>query len=219
LGSFIENNHNLAQFEVRNFVIGPEGGQKLASALGRMNHNSLTRLSMASTEISAEDLAEIANALRLQSQLKCLQLYRNNIGRDGCIALGNTLSRWPHSNKLETLSLGNNSIDDGGLQALVPGLMNCRSLKELYLGWNRSITAAGLRSLFPLLQSESHSMEKLHLNNFSFGDDGALVLAEGLRGNRFLKDLAFDVETAGITTIGWSAFSKMLCDTSTINKG
>jgi hypothetical protein len=217
LGSFLENNHNLSHLEFQGIVIRHEDAQNLASALGRMDHNSLKRLSMEGNEVGDQGFAEIAATLRSQSQLKNLHLYSNNIGGDGCIALGNTLSRWPSSNKLETLNIDYNAIDDEGLQALVSGLMNCCSLKQLDLGRNESITAAGLRSLFPLLQSESHSLETLDLYGTNFGDDGAMVLAEGMRGNRFLKELIFDFETAGMTSVGWSAFSTLLCDTSTIN--
>lgn len=189
LGSFLRNNDNLSQFEVRNFVVGHEDAQNLVTAL------------------------------RLQSQLKNLRLSDNIFGRDGCIALGNTLSRWHPSNKLEILDLSYNSIHNEGLQALGSGIMNCLSLKRLNLSGNQSITADGLRSLYPLLQSESHSLEGLHLYGTNFGDDAAIALSEILRGNRFLKDLSFDVdvETAGITAVGWSAFSALLCETSTVN--
>jgi hypothetical protein len=217
LGSFFENNRNLAYFEVQGFTIGHEGAQNLASALGRMHHNSLKHLSVKDTEVVDEGFTEIATTLRSQSQLEYLDLYDNSIGRDGCIALGNTLSRWPVSNKLENLRIGNNTIDDEGLQALVSGMMNCRSLKRLSLSHNQSITAAGLRSLFPLLQSESHYLEKLLLYGINVGDDGAIALAEGLRGNKSLKELWLYPSTSGITAVGWSAFSKLLCDTSTIN--
>jgi hypothetical protein len=217
LGGFLENNHNLSRLEFQGVMIGHEDAQNLASALGRMNHNSLKHLSMEGNEAGDQGFAEIAATLSSQSQLKNLQLYSNNIGRDGCIALGNTLSRWQPSNKLETLNIDHNAIDDEGLQALVSGLMNCCSLKHLDLGRNESITAAGLRSLFPLLQSESHCLATLDLYGTNFGDDGAIALAEGLRVNRFLKELIFDFETAGMTSVGWSAFSGLLCDPSTIN--
>ncbi len=218
LGSFLANNHNLSQLEFQGIMIGPEGAQNLASALGRMNHNSLEELSMDQCGIGDECLAKIAAALRLQSQLKKLDLYGNNIGRNSCIALGNTLSRWPASNNLEVLNLHSNFIDDEGLQALVSGMMNCHSLKQLDIGGDRSITAAGLRSLSPLLQSESHhSLEILSLYDTNLGDDGAITLAEGLRGNKSLKQLYFDVNVARMTSVGWSVFSKLLCDTSTIN--
>jgi hypothetical protein len=217
LGSFFENNRNLSHVDVEGFIFGHEDAQNLASALGRMHHNSLKDLSMDQCGIGDEGLAEIATTLTSQSQLTNLRLYDNNIGREGCIALGNTLSRWPNSNNLETLHIDYNVINDEGLQALVSGLMHCRSLKELDLGWNRSITADGLRSLLPLLQSEAHSLERLDLCRIDFGDDGAIALAEGLRGNSSLKELRLSPNEAGITAAGWSAFSRLLCDTSTVN--
>ena len=217
LGSFLGNNHNLSHLEFQGIAIGHEDTQNLASALDRMNHHSLKGLTMENTEIGDEGLAEIATALRLHPQLEKLQLYDNDLGRDGCIALGNSLSSWPHSNKLETLHIGSNAIDDEGLQALVSDMMNCRSLKALDLMYNQSITADGLRSLSPLLQSENNSLETLYLYGINFGDDGAVALAEGLRGNKSLNQLWFCPSEAGITAVGWSAFSKLLCDTSTIN--
>jgi hypothetical protein len=213
LGGFFENNHNISNVD----VFGQESAQNFASALGRMNHHSLEHLSMNGTGISDEGVTEVATALKLQVQLKSILLSNNNIGRDGCIALGSTLSRWPASNSLEVLNLHSNVIDDGGIQALVSGLMNCRSLTTMNLARNRSITADGLRSFYPLFQSESHSLEHFLLSGINFGDDGATTLAEGLRGNKSLKTLTFDVEATGITTVGWSAFSRLLCDTSTVN--
>ncbi len=216
LGGFFENNRNLSHVDVGGYL-DYQGAQNLASALGRMHHNSLKHLSINDTEVGGEGLAEITATLRLQSQLNILDLYSNDIGRDGCIVLGNMLSRWPASNNLEALVLSYSFIDDEGLRALVSGMMNCQSLKTINLSGNQSITAAGLRSLLPLLQSEAHSLETLSLYGVNFGDDGAIALAEGLRGNRFLKQLLFRVAAAGITTVGWSAFSTLLCDTSTIN--
>ncbi len=218
LGGFLENNRNLSHFEVRAHFIENESAHNLALALGQMNHNFLTDLRICNNEISDEGMAEIATALGSQSQLETLFLCENNnVGRNSCVALGNTLSRWPASNKLDTLYIDNNAIDDEGLQALVSGMMNCRSLDTIYLNDNPLITAAGMRSLSPLLQSEAHSLDVLRVTRINWGDDGAIGLADGLRGNKSLKELRFRPSTAGMTSVGWSAFSKLLCDTSTIN--
>jgi len=60
-------------------------------------------------------------------------------------------------------------------------------------------------------------LETFSLYGINFGDDGTIALAEGLRGNKSLRELWLSPETSGITAVGWSAFSRLLCDTSTIN--
>jgi hypothetical protein len=219
LGSFFENNRNLSHFEVRAHTIGNTSAHNIALALGQMNQNFLTDLRICNNEISDEGMAEIAAALGSQSQLERLFLCENNnVGRNSCVALGNTLSGWPASNELGTLYIDTNAIDDEGLQALAEGLMNCRSLDTIYLNDNPLITAAGMRSLSPLLQSEAHSLDVLRVTRINWGDDGAIALAEGLRGNKTLRELRFRPSTAGMTSVGWSAFSRLLCDTSTVNR-
>ena len=49
----------------------------------------------------------------------------------------------------------------------------------------------------------------------NIGDEGALIFANALATNRKLKTLIFTDN--GITAEGWSSFSKVLCDTSSIN--
>jgi hypothetical protein len=122
-----------------------------------------------------------------------------------------------HAPELKFLSVDYNVIDDEGLQALVMGMRNCRNLERLNLSGNDLITAAGLRSLSTLFQSETCSLQTLFLSDMNIGDDGAVALADGLVGNKSLNHLHFDPDVAGITEVGWSAFSKLLCDKSSIN--
>ena len=51
----------------------------------------------------------------------------------------------------------------------------------------------------------------------NIGDEGAEALADGLMGNTTLKHLVLTPNSAGITNTGWAAFSRLLCDTSSIN--
>jgi hypothetical protein len=167
--------------------------------------------------ISDEGFEEMCGELAsLLSQIESFDLWGSNIGGNGCVTLGNMLSSWRAPN-LKELRLGDNSIDDIGLRTLVKGMINCCNLEVVKLSGNRSITAAGLRSLSTLFQSRSCSLKRLSLKEMNIGDDGAAALAEGLAGNNSLKQLHFDVDVAGITEVGWSAFSKLLCDTSTTN--
>ena len=216
IGYFLRNDNALTRLRFVDFHVDTECGHNIAMALEQCRHNSLSRFELENNNVSAEGFAEIAATLRTQSQLEELHLGHSNIGRDGCVGLGNLLRRWQSSN-LKCLTLSNNNIDDLGLEALVEGMTNCSNLETVDLCDNRSITAAGIRSISPLLQSETCSLKFIMLDNISFGDEGAIALADGLRGNKLLRHLAFAPTSAGVTDVGWSAFSRLLCDTSSIN--
>ena len=94
-------------------------------------------------------------------------------------------------------------------------MANCCNLTELNLSHNRSITASGLASLASLLRAECCSLCTLSLYFIRLDNDGAAVLANGLIGNKLLRNLGFD--SSRITARGWAAFSKLLCDTSNVN--
>ena len=60
------------------------------------------------------------------------------------------------------------------------------------------------------------NLERLTISDNDIGDEGALVFSNSLRGNCKLKIL--NLWGNDITTEGWAHFSKLLCDTSSINK-
>ena len=215
--SILSCNEILYKLDFSAINIGCKRARNIASTLRLMQHKSMKDFFFYQNNITSDEaFSVVCEALRSHPQLEKLYLEQNNIGRDGCRALGNMLSSW-HAPNLQYLNLGNNSIDDGGLQALVDGMMNCSNLERLILSGNRSITAAGLRSLSTLFQSENFVLKELWLERMNIGDDGATALVDGLVGNTSLMHLIFDVDTAGITEVGWSAFSKLLCDTSSNN--
>eukprot|EP00985_Skeletonema_marinoi_P029613 scaffold28378_cov223-Skeletonema_marinoi.AAC.17 len=213
LGPFFRNNNSLVQLEI-SFEVGLECAQSIAFVLCESQYHSLAHIHVEGCHLSDEGFAEIAAALRIQPQLERLRLERNNIGSGGCTALKETLQGWGTSN-LTILDLDNNPIDDQGLQELVAGITNAK-LEELWLS-DTLITGAGLRSLSTFLQSESCCLRALDLTRIDFGDEGAMVLADGLRGNKSLTSLHFDPDESGVTNVGWAAFSKLLCDPSSIN--
>eukprot|EP00985_Skeletonema_marinoi_P004607 scaffold1994_cov156-Skeletonema_marinoi.AAC.4 len=111
LGYFLRNNNALTRLIFEGFHVDAESGHNIAMALEQCRNSSLRSFELDQTNISVEGFAEIAEALRTQSQLEDLDLGRNNnIGMDGCVALGNTLTRWEASN-LKCLVLScNNSM-------------------------------------------------------------------------------------------------------------
>eukprot|EP00984_Skeletonema_dohrnii_P034230 scaffold33508_cov96-Skeletonema_dohrnii-CCMP3373.AAC.6 len=213
LGPFFRNNNRLVQLRL-DFEVGLECAQSIAFALGEGQCQSLKYITIERCNLSDEGFARIATTLRIQPQLERLRLECNNIGLGGCTALGETLQGWGTSN-LTILDLDKNPIDDQGLQELVAGITNAK-LEELWLS-DTLITGAGLRYLSTYFQSESFCLRTLDLTHIDFGDEGAMVLADGLRGNQSLKNLYFIPDESGITDVGWAAFSKLLCDPSSIN--
>jgi len=211
----VNRNRSIEYFVLNEY---PEFRVALLSSFLTNNHN-LKHIDLDDANIENDDVAELAKALGNQPQLKYLYLGQNHIGRSGCVTLISQLvcaKSWsaPH---LYRLDLDNNEIDDAGVQILATGLAHCTHLKALDLSENRLISLAGFRSLAALFRSASCGLEELFLRRISIGDDGAEVLADGLVGNTSLMHLIFSSDEAGITALGWSAFSKLLCDTTTID--
>jgi len=64
------------------------------------------------------------------------------------------------------------------------------------------------------LESPDSNLKDLNLRYNNLGDGGALIFANALRGNYKLKYLDL---SGGISREGWTPFSKLLCDTSSVN--
>jgi Ran GTPase-activating protein (RanGAP) involved in mRNA processing and transport len=202
----------LKYLDLDSMNMGDDGARVIAAGLAGLN--SLEELHLSDNAIGDDGArALVAGMANLQS-LKTLYLSSNTIGDDGASALAAGLINL-HS--LEKIYFRNNSIGDLGLQALADGLIHSVNLKHFNLSNNRAITALGLGSLSTLLQSESCSLTEISIWGIPFGDDGAVALADALKGNTSMKELFFDPESARITSVGWSAFSKLLCDTSSVN--
>ena len=135
-----------------------------------------------------------------------------SVSVSGLRSLGTLIQR---TTSLKSLYLGSNNIDDTGLQGLVDDMTTRSSLTHLDLSYNDSITAVGLRTLSAFFRSDNCCLKKLSLWGIDFGDDGVVALADGLMCNKSLTDVNF--RSRGITSRGWSAFSKLLCDTASVN--
>ena len=183
-------------------------------ATGLVSLPSLKRLNLRGTSIGDLGLQALVGGL-VNCNLEEIDLSDNILSVSGLRALGTLVGRTAN---MRALCLFRCSVTDEGLQSVVEGMVNCCSLKELYLSDNDSITANGLASLSSLLQAVQCSLRVLFLHGINIGDDGAEILANGLIGNTSLTELGFSQTDSGITARGWAAFSKLLCDTSSVNK-
>lgn len=143
LSPFFEN---LRRLEISSCTMNVECTEMFASALEGCNNSSLERIELDCNEIDDEPAGELIAALNSRHcNLAKLSLLGNNIGRNGCGALGNLLQN-PLC-KLKELYLNRNSIDDECVTVLVHALANNTTLEKLDMSNNRSITAIGWQAL------------------------------------------------------------------------
>ena len=218
LDDFFENNHNLTEFKVSG-LLSAEGARQLSLTLGGCSR-SLQRIRLADlngNDIEDGQLVDTITALSVHPQLTELVFGGTSIGRNGFIALANTFLGWS-TPKLQKLDLRDCNINDEGLEHLVNALTNVNTLQELYMPYNSSITIRGWKKVATLLEIPCSNLEDLIIfgNNNNIGDEGAFVFANALANNNTLTalDLFYG---SGITNEGWAYFSKLLCDTSSVN--
>ena len=202
---------SLKSLDLSHNILGDEGLDAIVAGLA--NSSNLEELLLSSNGVfSSTGLGSLATFFRTAENLKEVSLASNGINDEGLQAFSAGMT---NQCNITILDLSYNAFTDEGLQALVSGLINNSKLEDLCLSGHRSITAAGLRSLSAFFQSQSCALKSIWLHDMGIGDDGACAFANGLVGNKSLKELRCDI--SGITDVGWSAFSKLLCDTSSVN--
>jgi Ran GTPase-activating protein (RanGAP) involved in mRNA processing and transport len=216
LASSLASNGMLLELHLSNNIIGDKGLEMLAAGL--IHNRALRVLSISgNTAITDTGVRAISRILqsRTTSGLEKLRLDRINLGDGGGKILADALSINKSLVSLSLLCVGGMSIGNEGLRALSVGLSRNSTLRELDLSGNTAITAAGLHSLKWYFRSPLCALETLFIKSINFGDKGAYALADALARNKSLKRLLFS--EGGITSKGWKAFLKFLCDTSSPN--
>lgn len=226
---------SLKSFDLSHNPIGDEGLQSLA--VGLANNKNLETVDLSNNQsFSAVGLRRFSDVIFTALNLKEVNLSNNSIDDEGLQALAAGMTNHCTLEKLDIswnaisseglqaltaakpsslrwLNLTNNAVDDDALKALVRGL-EYLGIETLNLSRNR-ITASAVSVLTPIFRSESCSLKVIKLDQMNIEDGGAEILAEGLRGNKSLTELVFDCKN--VTELGWSTFSKLLCDTSSVN--
>ena len=197
--------------------INDVGLQALIEGESHDHLSALKLLDLGGNNFGNEGLSALAAALADCTGIKTLFLNNNDfsMAASGLRALSDWLQT--AGCHLDGLKLWNCDINDEGLQALIEGAVD--HCKYLDLQRNDQITLSGLRLLSTPLQSESCCLEELRLGYMSIGDDTAELFARALVDNKTLRILhLFGLEEdISITPAGWSAFSKVLCDTLSVN--
>lgn len=151
--------------------LGPRGAFALASAL---RDCGLEALMISRNTIRAEGAVHIAEVLAEGlTVLKTLDVTKNRIGDEGCIALANALP----NTRLESLKMDTNQITHAGVVAVCDALRKYPSLSDLSLSENNlgDESIKLIAEVLPLTK-----MEKLTLNLNDFSDEAFLALADAI---------------------------------------
>ena len=219
-----------------NRLITPTGWQSFFNSLQRRG-TRLVKLDITYNKIGSTCVAALGSLLNSMNTLKTLvmngMIYLNDAENSsehmtpqGWVRLFTTLQ--DSDLNLVKLYLGENQIDDEGMQLLIPLVSNMNSLKHLGLSCNYSLTPTGWQALITgYLQSPNFALEKLYLGSNNINDDTVVALTSALIHNETLKELDLEgceydsdndeqeVEES-ITEIGWEALSTLLCNKTSI---
>ena len=144
-------------------------------------------------------------------------LTRLNLGSLPGLEIASQFLRGPDS-VLESLSLSR--IDDDEIIALSEALEHNSNtkLKEFNLQ-SEMITFEAWIVLSTILSFHTSMLEKMYLASDSYhsiNDDVLISFAEALVNNKVLRELELGNNFSGITSIGYAAFTRLLCDSSSI---
>ena len=214
LGPFFQNNYNLTNINVTSCDFGDEGARLFALALGKCTHKSLRKVELENNNISEEGIVDIITALSMHPNLNYLDLDGNRLRKNGCVALA-TLLRYS-AKGLQHLFISSNEINDEGLEALVPAFTNCSHLQQLFLLNNPSITTRGWQSVATILEAPNCNLRRrLGIARSNVDDEVVAAFVKALANNGTL--LTLNMNSNPITAMGWQAFSKVLCNTSSVH--
>ena len=193
---FFEQNSNLRCLRVGFHTLAG----RFCDASVRLLSESLTRFNTLREfecqycQLGDDYVATLVGALTVHSGITKLDLSGNKVGRViggvggmGSAALAALLTS-PKSS-LKELELMSCSFNDEGAAILAAALTGNRTLTQLNLGRNPSITVTGWRAIFARVKSPQSSLEELRLFRNSINNATANLLANALTTSTSLKVL------------------------------
>jgi Ran GTPase-activating protein (RanGAP) involved in mRNA processing and transport len=204
-------------FSYENNITGT--GWEAIFAAFRSSRCMLTELDLSLNSFNdAATLGLFCALLRHNTTIKTLNLGNaEGITDAGWITLFQLL-RYP-TVILDELHLNNNLFTNEVLAALTDALANNSLLRELSLN---SVcvddSGQGLVDISNVFQNPNSALEILYLGNNPINDQTIISFAEALAGNCRLKYLLLNVRPSNtsVTSIGYDALIKLLCNKSSI---
>jgi len=131
-----------------------------------------------------DELRMVLDSLKVNTDLKILDLSKNKLGEEGALVVRNKLGP---NRSVEELDLGYNEIGDVGMLAMSELLMT-GNLKRINL-YGNNFGYKGAAIISAVLKYHT-SLSVLDIGENNIGDEGAIALSEGLKVNTGLSTLA-----------------------------
>ncbi|KAL9188584.1 hypothetical protein ACHAXT_006962 [Thalassiosira profunda] len=193
------------------------GGKADASTSGHTPYTAAKELRICRSNINDAGARALSSLLMATAhqlspdlqpwQLEYLELSDNNIGKDGCLALGRALCVGMNRT-LVTLILDFNPLGSNGVAALCKGLSTNSTLKKLSLK-HCSIDDEGGRPIGDMLRFKRLAVISLDLTSNSLGGNGLIDICQGLKENTCLKTFRFGDNALGHTDVDLQALEAL----------
>lgn len=219
LGIAIGNNTNLDMIEID--IHNHELLEGVVEAEGSTFYDSLERNSSI-TELSLHsdndmnDMNEVGRKIlkTYQKNNSLATLFIQSVTLRHAIDISTITNTLTMSANLMVFSLIDCNINDMQLRPIVDALLGHPLLRSLSLDDNQ-ITNVGCQTISELLQDPNSNLEDICLRSNDIRNDGAISFVNSLTNNNMFRELyLFDNE---VDISIEDAFSKALCDTSSIN--
>ncbi|KAL7548606.1 hypothetical protein ACHAWF_011878 [Thalassiosira exigua] len=165
-----------------------------SSGLGDAGAASVASLLMATAQKRAVDSSDPA-AAKPEWKLDYLELVGNEIGRNGCLALGRSLCVGMNKTVV-TLVLDMNPLGLDGVSALCKGLSTNSTLKKLSLK-HCNIDEQGGKAVGQMLSFKRLGLMELDLTSNQMGGIGLGDICNGLEENASIKTLRLGDNSIG----------------------
>ena len=140
---------NLKQLDIGDCHMTDEGAYQIASLIS--NNTPISNLSLTGNKgIGRDGWRAIANALKVNKNLKTLSLDYNNLGDEGVSFFAEAIEE---NDVLQSLDLEGNGISDVGAERLLEGMQNNNSINDITLMPGNNIKETTLTGIKELLAS------------------------------------------------------------------
>jgi Ran GTPase-activating protein (RanGAP) involved in mRNA processing and transport len=236
LVNFINYSSNIMFLNISNCFMGDEGLKFLCKNFTNYN---LVVLNLTKNHLKENSGFFLADFIPKLNNLESLILADNSITDPGFTSLATSISLMTQGS-LSNLDLSNNSIKETESRTFVDYLQKYQNLKEMNLSGNTFVSAAancigiylklvnGLVKIdlskcelndesCPLLikNLDNSSVENIIFDSNPLGQVGAILLANMLRMNKYIRSISLN--NCGITGIGITLLAKN-CENNTILK-